>query len=695
MLYRVWLIAMLSLTSPLTAWGAEIAVEPPVPATRIDPVTDVLHGVRITDPYRWLEDQESSATRAWIGEQNAYTDSQLGALPARRSFRERLAPLLATDTFSLPLVRAGRYFFARQRADQDLAVLYVRQGVDGPDRVLVDPHLLSPDHSISVELVDVTRDGRILAYSVRKGGEDETEIRLLDTENGQEVPGGLPRERYFGGLSFLPDGGGYYYTVHREEGPRVFRRLVDGSETRVFGTGLGPEKIVFQTLSEDGKYLVIFVLFGSAADQTEVWLQALGVDDAPKPLVKDIAARFLGVIGGHTLFLHTNWQAPNGRVLAVDLAHPERDRWREVVPENPRAVMDGSPSAVGGSLLVNYLEDVKSKVVLFTADGQRIRELELDSIGSVSSGAGTWESSEVFLSFTSFHVPPEIIRYDLKTGSRRVWARVEVPVDPAQFEVSQAWFTSKDGTRVPMFLLHKKGLVRNGDNPTVLTGYGGFTSTFTPAFSALALAWADAGGVWAVANLRGGGEFGEAWHQAGMRDKKQNVFDDFFAAAEYLVRERYTRPARLGISGGSNGGLLVGAALTQRPELFGAVVCSYPLLDMLRYHLFLVARFWVPEYGSAEDAADFRVLRAYSPYHNVQPGTKFPAVLFVTGDGDTRVAPLHARKMAALLQAANGGDEPILLRYHLQAGHSGGEPIKVRIENAAETLAFLSWQLAG
>ncbi|MDX1996422.1 MAG: prolyl oligopeptidase family serine peptidase [Thermoanaerobaculia bacterium] len=695
MMYRVWLVAMLSLTSPLTAWGADIAEAPPVPATRIDPVTEDLHGVRITDPYRWLEDQESLATRAWIGQQNAYTDAQLGALPARRSFRDRLGPLLATDTFSLPVVRAGRYFFARQRADQDLAVLYVRQGVDGADRALVDPHRLSPDHSMSVELIDVTRDGRILAYSVRKGGEDETEIRLLDTETGQDLPGGLPRGRYFGGLSFLPEGNGYYYTLHRETGPRVYRRLVDGSETQIFGHGLGPEKIVFQTLSDDGKYLVIFVLFGSAADQTEVWLQAIGVDAAPRALIQDIPARFLGVIGGHTLFLHTNWQAPKGRVLAVDLAQPERENWREVVPENPRAVMDGAPTAVGGSLLVSYLEDVKSKVVVFSADGQRQRELELEAIGSVSGGIGSWDSPEVFLSFTSFHVPPEIIRYDLRSGTHQVWARVEVPVDPASFEVSQAWFTSKDGTRVPMFLLHKKGLTRNGDNPTLLTGYGGFTSTLTPAFSAMALAWAESGGVWAVANLRGGGEFGEAWHQAGMREKKQNVFDDFYAAAEYLIRERYTRPARLGISGGSNGGLLVGAAITQRPELFGAAVCSYPLLDMLRYHLFLVARFWVPEYGSAEDASEFAVLRAYSPYHNVRPGTKFPAVLFVTGDGDTRVAPLHARKMAALLQAANGGNEPILLRYHLQAGHSGGEPIKVRIENAAETLAFLSWQLAG
>jgi prolyl oligopeptidase len=685
---------MLSLTSHLAVWGAEDVAAPPTPATRVEPVTELLHGVRVVDPYRWLEDQESAATRAWIKEQNAYTDAVLAPLPVRQSFRERLAPLLGTDSFSLPTVRAGRYFFTRQRADQDLAVLYVRQGVDGPDRVLVDPHGMSKDHTVSVDLIDVSRDGRLVAYAVRKGGEDETEIRLLDTETGTEVPGGLGRGRYFGGLSFTPDAREYFYTLHAKEGPRVYRRTLDGRETLVFGAGIGPEKIAFQTLSEDGRYLVIFVLYGSSADQTEVWFQDLGTDPAPRPLVADVPARFLGVLGGHTLFLHTTWRAPNGRVLAVDLEHPERERWREVVPEDPRAVMDGSVSAVGRSLIVNYLEDVKSKVVQFTPDGGKLRELQFDAIGSVSGGAGTWDSPEVFLAFTSFHVPPMIVRYDLTTGTRNVWARADVPVDPAKFEVAQVWFSSKDGTRVPMFLLHKKGLVRNGENPTLLTGYGGFTSTLTPAFSGTALAWADAGGVWAVANLRGGGELGEAWHQAGMRGQKQNVFDDFYGAAEFLIRERYSRPARLGISGGSNGGLLVGAALTQRPELFGAVVCSYPLLDMLRYHLFLVARFWVPEYGSAEDAADFAVLKAYSPYHNVKPGTKYPAVLFVTGDGDTRVAPLHARKMAALLQATTGSDNPVLLRYHLQAGHSGGEPLKVRIENSAETLAFLHWQLA-
>lgn len=694
MKYRVWFAFMLSLTSHLAVWGAETAASP-VPATRVESVTELLHGARVVDSYRWLEDQESSATRSWITAQNAYTDALLASLPERKSFRERLAPLLGTDSFSPPLARGGRYFFTHQRADQDLAVIYLRQGAEGKDRALVDPHSMSPDHSVSVELVDVSRDGRLVAYTVRKGGEDETEIRLIDADSGREVPGGLARGRYFGGLSFTPDARSYYYTIHREDGPRVYLRGLDGREAEIFGAGLGPEKIVFQALSDDGRFLVIFVLYGSAADQTEVWFQQVGTDAAPRPLVKDIKARFLGVLGGHTLFLQTTWNAPNGRVLAIDLEHPAPESWREVVAENPRAVMDGPPSAVGQSLLVNYLEDVKSKVVHFGADGTRLRELEFDAIGSVSGGVGSWDSTEVFLAFTSFHVPPQIVRYDLTSGQRSVWARVEVPIDPARFEVSQVWFSSPDGTRVPMFLLHKKGLARNGDNPTVLTGYGGFTSTLTPGFSATALAWADSGGVWAVANLRGGGEFGEAWHQAGMGAKKQNVFDDFFAAAEFLIRERYTRPARLGISGGSNGGLLVGAALTQRPELFGAVVCFYPLLDMLRYHRFLVARFWVPEYGSAENAADFAVLKAYSPYHNVKPGTKYPAVLFVTGDGDTRVAPLHARKMAALLQAATGSDEPVLLRYHLQAGHSGGEPLTVRIENAAETLAFLSWQLGG
>jgi prolyl oligopeptidase len=432
-------------------------------------------------------------------------------------------------------------------------------------------------------------------------------------------------------------------------------------------------------------------VYGAAADQTEIYVQDLSTRGPLRPIVNDIPARFFGDIGGDVLFLLTNWKAPKERILAVDLKNPARENWREVVPESDSAIEDFS--LAGGRLAVKYTVNAHSQLRIFDASGHSVGELELPAVGSVGEMEGRWTSPEMFFAFTSFPIPPRIYRHVTGSDAPSIWAQVNVPMPTDNLEVQQIWYTSKDQTRIPMFLLHRRGLKLDGNIPTWLTGYGGFNINNSPQFSAAAALWADQGGVFALPNLRGGGEFGEAWHRAGMLDKKQNVFDDFIAAAEWLVNNHYTQPSRLAITGRSNGGLLVGAALTQRPDLFRAVVCMYPLLDMLRFDKFLVGKWWVSEYGSADDPEQFKVLRAYSPYHHVSPGTRYPAALFITGDGDTRVAPLHARKMTALLQASSDPELPILLRYDLEAGHTQGGSITKSIDETADWMGFLLWQL--
>lgn len=679
----------------LLSWGgarAQLLRKPPTTPT--DNVKEVLHGVEIVDPYRWLEDQWDPKTRAWIEEQNAYTRALLDTVAGREWIRRRLTELMKVEAIGLPVERGGRYFFAKRRADQEQFVLYMRKGRQGLDEVLIDPHPWSPDHTTSVTLLDVSDDGTVLAYGVRQGGEDEITIRLFDVEARRDLPDVLPKGRYFG-LSLTPDKSGFYYTRHTPEGPRVYfhRRGEDPARDReIFGRGYGVDKIINATLSEDGRYLLFTVSHGAGARRTEIYLQDVARGGPILTVVNDIEARFSGEIAGDTLYLLTNWNAPRGRLLAVNVQDAAaRDRWREIIPQSS-AVINGF-ALVGGRLLVNHLENVQARVRIFDPDGKFLAEIPLPTIGSVSSVRGRWTSPEAFYAFSSFHIPTTIYRYDVSTGTSEVWATLKVPIRSEQFEVKQVWYESRDGTRIPMFIAHARGLKLDGARPTLLTGYGGFNVSLLPGFSARALLWMELGGVYALPNLRGGGEFGEEWHRAGMLEKKQNVFDDFLAAAEWLIKNGYTNPSRLAISGGSNGGLLVGAALTQRPELFAAVVCSYPLLDMIRYHRFLVARFWIPEYGSSDDPQQFKYLLAYSPYHQVKPGTRYPAVLFITGDADTRVDPLHARKMTARLQAATTSDRPILLRYDTKAGHSGGLPLSKQIEDLTDELSFLLWQL--
>jgi prolyl oligopeptidase len=649
--------------------------------------------VTVADPYRWLEDQNSPETRAWITQENDYTHKLLDGWPGRERLEKRISELKKVDRISSPIERSGHFFYRKRAADQEQFVIYTRQGAAGKEEVLLDPNPMSPDHSTNVEIMDVSKDAKLLAYVLRVGGKDESEVHVLDVTAKRDLADVLPARVYFD-VSFLPDNSGFYYATMLDDGPRVrFHKIGTKAETDadVFGKGYTKESIIVGDPSEDGRHLVIEVLHGSAADKVEIWVQDLKTNGPIEPVIKDLDARFFASAVGDELFLQTNYKAPKGRVMVANLAKPAPENWRELVPESENAI--DSVTLAGGKILVSYVKNATAMVKAFDPSGKLAFELSLPTLGAISDLQGRWENQSAYFSFASFAVASTIYRCDMSTGKQSVWAQVKVPVDASKFEVKQVWYVSKDGTKVPMFLMYAKGIKLDGSNPVLLEGYGGFAINNTPEFRSNAIVWAERGGVYALANLRGGGEFGEAWHKAGMRDKKQNVFDDFIGAAEWLIANKYTNPSKLSILGGSNGGLLVGAALTQRPELYRAVVCWHPLLDMLRYDQFMEAQFWVSEYGAAKDPEQFKWLYAYSPYQHVKKGVKYPAVLFMSGDGDTRVAPLHARKMAALLQADTGSDRPILLRYELKAGHSGGRSTTQDIGDAVDELSFLFWQL--
>ncbi|MEZ5351568.1 MAG: prolyl oligopeptidase family serine peptidase [Bryobacteraceae bacterium] len=677
---------------------------PNKPKTRQAPVKETLHGVTLTDPYRWLEDQQSAETRAWIAEQNRFTRTLLDPAPGREAIRKRMSELLRVETVLIPMERGGRYFYRRRPAGAEQPLILMRESLNGKDKTLVDPATLSADHTASARISAVSDDGKLLAYAIQQGGKDEIAVRFLDVDSGRHLDDALPEGKWTD-VSLTPDKKRFYYASLGGPNPRI-RVPVMGTpfsaDKEIFGDQYGAEHIVFGEVSENGHWLLITVFHGSAGDVIDLFAQDLRTAGPIVPVVKGVRASFLGTVVDDTLIVDTNWNAPRRRVLSVDLPAlfarkaeegplpPEQ--WKEIVPESKTATIDGI-SLAGGRLFVRYLENVQSRIRVYSASGNYEREIELPAIGSASAIYGRWKSNEAFYNFTSFHIPSRIYRLDAAKGVSEMWFQQPVPIESGDFVLDQQWFQSKDGTRIPLFLLYKKGLQRDGNRPVLMTGYGGFNVSMTPAFSATAVAWAELGGVFALPNLRGGSEFGEQWHENGMRFEKQNVFDDFIGAAEYLIREKYTNPKRLAITGRSNGGLLVGAALTQRPDLFQAVVCGYPLLDMIRYQKFLVARFWVPEYGSSDDPAQFKYLLSYSPYHHVKPGTDYPAVLFITGDADTRVDPLHARKMTALLQRDTAWRRPVALLYDVKAGHSGGQSATQTIDEITDTLSFLTTQM--
>jgi prolyl oligopeptidase len=698
------MLLRLILTTALLSTLMPAQEKPNYPPSRREDLKETIHGVTVEDPYRWLEDQKSPETRQWIDSENAYTEKQIGQLPTRPYLEKHLAQLLKVDATKSPIERAGHYFYLSRKADHDQFILYMRANANAALKVLVDPHPLSPDHSTSVTIEDVTTDASLLAYGLRKGGADEEEIHFRDIATNKDLADVLPAARYFN-IALLPDRTGFYYDIMTDAGPRVrFHKFGSdvAQDTEIFGHDLGQQIITVSFLNDDGHYFFTEVMYGSSADKVEIYFADLK-EQAPdkvqlKPLIKngpgqDMDCRFFLVPAGDHAFVHTNWRAPNGRILDIDLKHPLRPHWNQAVAERPDAVIDNL-SVVGGKLAVAYFKNVGSEIRFFTPEGMPAGEVTFPAIGTADEFHGRWSSPVFSFQYSSFHIPPTIYTYNTKTKTKSVFAQTKAPVNSAELELKQVWYNSKDGTKIPMFLLHKKGLKLDGNAPTYLTAYGGFNVAKTPLFTPIAVTWAQNGGVFAMPNLRGGGEFGEAWHKAGMFEHKQNVFDDMIAAAEWLVANKYTSPAKLAATGRSNGGLLMGAMMTQRPDLFRAIVCGYPLLDMVRYQNFLVARFWVSEYGSSEDAKQFPYILKYSPYHNVKQGTNYPSILFITGDADTRVAPLHARKMTALMQWAQGNPEhPVLLHYDTKAGHSEGRAVAKIIEDDTDELSFLWWQL--
>ena len=677
----------------LTCCSDDAVHIPPPPSNHIVDIAETLHGVVVRDPYRWLEDGRSAETRDWVARQNAYCDTVLQQIRGRKALRDLISDLVIVDRVSCPIEAGGKYFYMRYRGGDHLPMLCVREGEHGAERILVDPHRMSPDHSISVDLMDVASDGSVISYAVREGGADETHIRFLDVKIGRDFPEILPLGRY-SSLHFSHDNTGVYYTRQNADGPRLyFHRLRNGMvhDVELHGDRCGPEVILHVDLSDNGRWMLITELEGSVGP-TALYLADIEKGTAFSRVIDDGKSRNYAVFAGDQLVIRTNRDAPRWRVMKVPCHGAHREKWTEVIAEQENAViLDVKPA--DGRLLVRLLENVAHRARLYDMEGTRIRDLDAGVEGSISEPMSNWNSRYAFLGFTSFHIPDLVYRFNLRTGERSVWFRREIPVATENYVVHQVHYASSDGTEVPMYLLHAKGMVRSGNAPTIMYGFGGFGVNVTPEFSALAAAFVNAGGIFAVPNLRGGGEFGEEWHEAGQKDRKQNAFDDFIAAAEYLIDEEYTRPERLGMCGASNGGLLVGACITQRPDLFGAAVCCYPLFDMLRYHLFHAGRFWLTEYGSSADPEQFPYIYAYSPYHHVRRGAAYPAVLIITGEADTRVDPLHARKMTALLQAANGGDAPILLRSNPLSGHEGGQTMPEIVDECVDIYSFLYWRL--
>ena len=700
----VFFVVSIVLCALLTAEDAHSPSAPPM--AKVDPVEETVQGHKIVDPYRYLENADDPATTLWVDHELAYTRSLLDPLPGREKINARLTQLLSIGSIGIPQAGGKYYFHTRRDAGQNQPILYVREGLNGEDRVLLDINKLSADGTVALDWWYITEDGKYLAYGTSPNGSEESTLRIIEPATGKTLPDTIERTNA-ASLAWLLDDSGFYYTRYPKkgevpEGQEVYHRRVffhalgtdPAKDPLIFGEGRKIEEWPDISLSDDDRWLVIAA--GDGITKVNLFLLDRQSKNAPVEITTGKDSLYGAEVFRNKLYIMSNEGAPHFRVFVADAANPKREHWKELIPESD-AVMQGA-SVAGGKLLVQYEHNVASELKVFSLDGKKLAEIPQPALGNVYEVSNRYDRNELFFGFQSFTVPPSIYRYDLESGSSTLWARVDAPsIDPSAYDVRQEWYRSKDGTKVPMFIVAKKGLVRDGKNPTLLTGYGGFDVSNSPAFARSAYLWMEHGGVYAVANIRGGAEFGEDWHRAGMLDKKQNVFDDFIAAAQYLIAEKYTSPEHLAIIGGSNGGLLMGAMITQRPDLFRAVVCQVPLLDMLRYQNFKIAKLWVPEYGSADDPRQFDWLYAYSPYHHVKPGVEYPAILFMTADSDSRVDPSHAKKMAALMQAEakNGAsrERPILLRIDNKAGHGMGKPVNKVVEESTDVYSFLFWQL--
>ena len=690
------------------AGGQEPSVK--YPETRRVEQVDTFHGVEVADPYRWLEEdpRNSPEVAAWIEAQNNVAREYLDAIPARKEFEERLTQLWNYERYSVPGQTAGRYFYFRNDGLQNQSVLYISDSYAGEARILLDPNAWSEDGTISLGASRVSDDGHYLAYGRKESGSDWSTIYVMQIDSGEPLDEKLLWTRW-GNIVWNADSTGFFYTRYTEpeEGQQfqssVTNPMIYFHRVR---TPQEDDKLVYCRpdqptwsfglhQSDDNQFLVLSI--GRSTDpQNQVWYRpvAAPLDSQWVPLIEDFENEFAFIANvGEKFYFLTDFEAPTKRVVAMDLRRPGREDLAEVIPVSD-ATLRGVNLLSSNRLVASYLRDVVSLVRLYALDGSLISEVELPGVGSASGFGGRTDDTETFYSFTSYNMPTSIYRYDLTTGGSEQIRAPQINFPAADYEVRQAFYESKDGTRVPILLTHRRGLELNGQHPTLLYGYGGFNISITPRFSVEYAVWMERGGVVAVANLRGGGEYGEPWHQAGKTVNKQNVFDDFIAAAEWLVAEGYTSSKNLAIKGGSNGGLLVGAVMTQRPELFGACLPAVGVMDMLRYQTFTAGHFWRDEYGTVEDPEEFKAIYAYSPYHNVQADKSYPATMVTTADTDDRVVPMHSFKFGAALQRHQAGSAPTLLRIEKRAGHGAGTPISKRIDAAADNWAFL-WKNLG
>ena len=669
---------------------------------------DVYHGIEVIDTYRWLEEdvRESEPVREWVNAQNKVTFEYLQSLPRREQIKMRLTELWDYEKYSIPGKVGGRYYIAKNDGLQNHHVIYVMDSLDGQRRVLLNPNKWSKDGTTALGGMSFSEDGSFVAYAIQDAGSDWRTWKVRDVETGKDLADTLNYLK-FTGAAWDSKSRGFFYAKYPNPEPNeqftslnknmkvMYHRLGTSQENDVvvFYRPDHPEWGYGVEVTDDGHYLILTIWVGTD-EKYRIMYKDL---DQPYAMPIDLIEHFENEYSfidndGPVFFFHTDFEAPNRRMIAIDTRKPECENWKEIIPETQEPLQ--SVNLVNNLLVCTYLKDVTAQVKLYTMDGRHLRNVEFPGLGTASGFGGKRRDTETFYSFQSFAVPPSIYRYDLITGKSKLLERAKVGFDPNEYMTEQVFYKSKDGTRVPMFITHKKGIKRDSSNPTLLYGYGGFNISIRPYFSALRLVWMEMGGIYTVANIRGGGEYGQKWHESGKKMQKQNVFDDFIAAAEYLIESKYTCSKKLGILGGSNGGLLVGACMTQRPDLYAVTIPAVGVMDMLRFDEFTAGRFWVDDYGSAKNSKEmFEYLKGYSPYHNLKRGIRYPATLITTADTDDRVVPGHSFKFAAQLQHCHAGDNPVLIRIETRAGHGSGKPTSMIIEEQADIYAFLDKNL--
>jgi prolyl oligopeptidase len=695
----------LFLVSALASATTIMAGDKPLtyPKTRRGKQVDTYHGTTVADPYRWLEEdvRKSPDVAAWVAAENEVTSAYLQAIPQRAAIHKRLKELWNYERYSAPFKAGGRYFYTKNDGLQNQSVLYTLDSLDGEARVLIDPNKWSKDGTVALAGLEISEDGKYLAYGVAEAGSDWQTWHVMDVATTKVLSDALKWLKY-SGASWTVDSKGFFYSRFEEPKPgEKFQNVTLNQKVYYHRIGAPQSDDVlvyrrpdhpdwgFQThVTEDGRYLILTIWKGTNHQYRITYKDLSEPYALPVDLIEDFDNDYSFVGNdGPIFYFKTDLQAPRGRLIAIDTRQPARSNWKEIIPQIKENL--SGVGLVGNLFVAHYLKDARTQIKLHTMDGSFLREVELPGIGTASGFGGRRTDTDTFYVFSSFATPPSIYRYDLLTGQSKLIRRANVKCNPDEYEVKQVFYSSKDGTKVPMFITAKKGIKLDGSNPTLLYGYGGFNIALTPGFSITRVAWLELGGVFVQANLRGGGEYGKEWHEAGTKLRKQNVFDDFIAAAQWLIDNRYTRPDKLAIQGGSNGGLLVGAVMTQRPNLFGACLPAVGVMDMLRFHKFTAGRFWVDDYGAPENEAEFKALYAYSPYHNLKKGTKYPATLVTTADTDDRVVPGHSFKFIAMLQYCQAGDAPVLARIETRAGHGAGKPTAKQIEEVADQWAFL------